>query len=193
MSLFETSPEDPSGIASVHRKPSLFADERTLDANPTSLFADSDLATNSPSMNNTKKAARRELAKTLLPTTDVPDSYIDAYDLVLNREDRAGSGIGLTTVRGLLAESGLNATDQGKILDLVISGDDHHNNDNNASGLGRGEFNVLLALMGLAQEGEPITFDAVDERRQSKACSLFPSFIIATVRGLVRLICVGLL
>jgi sorting nexin-8 len=37
-----------------------------------------------------------------------------------------------------------------------------------SNGLGRGEFSVLLALVGLAQEGEDLTFDAVDDRRKSE-------------------------
>ena len=36
------------------------------------------------------------------------------------------------------------------------------------SDLGRTEFNVLLALIGLAQEHEDITLDGVDERRKSQ-------------------------
>lgn len=101
--------------------------------------------------------------KTLLPAADVPESYVDAYDQILNAGDRAGSGIGLTSVREILSGSGLSATDQDKIFNLVISTD-----GDNSNGLGRSEFNVLLALVGLAQEGEELTFDAVDDRRQSE-------------------------
>jgi hypothetical protein len=103
------------------------------------------------------------LVRTLLPNTDVPESYIDAYDLILNSGDRVGSGIGLTSVREILSSGGLTATDQSKVLNLVASGD--HESFN---GLGRGEFNVLLALVGLAQEGEDLSFDAVDDRRKSE-------------------------
>ena len=35
--------------------------------------------------------------------------------------------------------------------------------------LSRNEFNVLLALIGLAQEGEITSLDSVDERRRSKS------------------------
>ena len=57
----------------------------------------------------------------------------------------------------------MTAADQAKILNLVLPGGQETSSD----GLGRNEFNVLLALIGLAQEGEDITFDAVDERRNS--------------------------
>lgn len=101
--------------------------------------------------------------KTLLPISDVSESYIDAYDQVRNAGGTAGSGIGFTSVREILSSSGLSATDQDKIFDLVVASD-----GDDANGLGRSEFNVLLALVGLAQEGDELTFDAVDDRRHSK-------------------------
>jgi sorting nexin-8 len=162
MSLFGTSPEDPSAGDPSRSKSSLFADEPATGGS--SLFADDDGGDSSPwnAQNNTaKRTARRDLVRTLLPNTDVPESYIDAYDLILNTGDRVGSGIGLTSVREILSSSGLTATDQSKILNLVASGDHE-----SFSGLGRGEFNVLLALVGLAQEGEDLSFDAVDDRRK---------------------------
>ncbi|KAJ5423324.1 hypothetical protein N7491_008540 [Penicillium cf. griseofulvum] len=163
MSLFGTSPEDPSAGDPSRSKSSLFADEPATGGS--SLFADDDGGDSSSpwnAQNNTaKRTARRDLVRTLLPNTDVPESYIDAYDLILNTGDRVGSGIGLTSVREILSSSGLTATDQSKILNLVASGDHE-----SFSGFGRGEFNVLLALVGLAQEGEDLSFDAVDDRRK---------------------------
>ncbi|KAJ5559053.1 hypothetical protein N7461_003025 [Penicillium sp. DV-2018c] len=164
MSLFGTSPEAPSTGHSNHRvKSSLFADEPATGGS--SLFADDDGDESGSPWNiqnsAAKKTARRDLVRTMLPTEDVPESYIDAYDLILNSGDRVGSGIGLTSVREILSSSGLTATDQSKVLNLVSSGDHE-----SFSGLGRGEFNVLLALVGLAQEGEDLSLDAVDDRRK---------------------------
>ncbi|KAL4976861.1 hypothetical protein BDW66DRAFT_159301 [Aspergillus desertorum] len=165
MSLFGTSPDDSPTADSVQKsKSSLFADEPesgTGSANfgGSSLFADDD-DLDSP-WNTAKRTSKQQLVKTLLPDADVPESYIDAYDLVLSAGERAGTGVGLTTVRELLSGSGLSATAQAKILSLVLSGDTDRSN-----GLGRGEFNVLLALIGLAQEGEDLTFDTVDDRRK---------------------------
>lgn len=176
MSLFGTSPEDPSaGNAAQRSKSSLFADEPATGGS--SLFADDEGDDSSSPwniQNNTaKRTARRDLARTLLPATDVPESYVDAYDLILNSGDRVGSGIGLTSVREILSSSGLTATDQSKILNLVSSGDHE-----SFGGLGRAEFNVLLALVGLAQEGEELSFDAVDDRRKS----MFSLLPIATTK-----------
>ncbi|KAL4949884.1 hypothetical protein BDW69DRAFT_197715 [Aspergillus filifer] len=149
-------------------KASLFDDEPSFGGGGannfggSSLFANDDDGLSSPWSNNTaKRTSREQLLKTLLPDSDVPESYIDAYDLVLSAGERAGSGAGLTSVRELLSGGGLSATDQAKILNLVLSGDTDRSN-----GLSRGEFNVLLALIGLAQEGEDLTFDTVDDRRK---------------------------
>jgi sorting nexin-8 len=162
---------------SVHQRSrsSLFADEpafggagagagSSANVGSSSLFADDDeFQSSSPwNSNANKRAARHELVKTLLPDADVPESYIDAYDLVLSEGDRVGGVVGLTSVREILSSSGLSASDQAKIFNLVVSGD-----GDSANGLGRGQFNVLLALIGLAQEGEDLTFDAVDDRRKS--------------------------
>lgn len=183
MSLFGTSPEDPSTGDSARFKSSLFADEPATGGS--SLFADDDGDDHSSpwnAQNNTaKRTGRRDLARTLLPNTDVPESYIDAYDLILNSGDRVGSGIGLTSVREILSSSGLTATDQSKILNLVASGDHE-----SFSGLGRGEFNVLLALVGLAQEGEDLTFDAVDDRRKSEL-TLRPFVSLYLLFGIIAL------
>lgn len=110
-----------------------------------------------------KKAARRDLVKTLLPATDVPESYVDAYDKILESNDRVGAGIGLTGIRKILESSGLSPSAQAQVLNLVVPG-----GRESTSGLGRSEFNVLLALIGLGQEGEDATLDGVDERRRSR-------------------------
>ena len=85
----------------------------------------------------------------------------------MNAGDHVGAGIGLTSVREVLAGSGLSASEQARILNLVVSGELDSGSSN--IGVGRGEFSVLLALVGLAQEGEELTFDAVDDRRKSES------------------------
>ncbi|KAL4742433.1 hypothetical protein BDV11DRAFT_202733 [Aspergillus similis] len=181
MSLFGTSPDDSPAADSARRsKTSLFADEPAFGTGSanfggSSLFADDDDLGSPWNSNTAKRTSKQQLVKTLLPDSDVPETYIDAYDLVLSAGERAGTGVGLTTVRELLSGGGLSATDQAKILNLVLSGDTDRSN-----GLGRGEFNVLLALIGLAQEGEDLTFDTVDDRR--KSTSFAPEESIETNR-----------
>lgn len=172
MSLFGSSPDDSSvGNSAQRSKASLFADEPATNTS-SSLFADENTSS-SPwtTTNANKRASRHELVKTLLPGTNVPDSYVDAYDRVLDVGERVGERVGLTPVREILSGSGLSATDQGRILNLVASSESDGDGSGNI-GVGRGEFNVLLALVGLAQEGEELTFDAVDDRRKSGFISL---------------------
>lgn len=165
MSLFGTSPTESPAPSALNNSKSLFGDDTTPAATSnSSLFADDNVDASPWSMPTPKKAARRELVKNLLPATDVPESYIDAFDALLDSGDKVGAGIGLTGVKNILQSSGLNATEQSTVLNLVIPG-----GQETANGIGRSEFNVLLALIGLGQEGDDITLDGVDERRRSIA------------------------
>lgn len=166
MSLFGSSPDDSS--VPSHSKPqskSLFEDEATPGATSNaSLFADEDDG-GGPSpwaLPTPKKAGRSNLVKTLLPASAVPESYVDMFDTVLESGDRLGPGISLTGVKKILEDSGLDPAEQARVLALVIPG-----GKEGAEGLGRSEFNVLLALIGLSQENEEATLDGVDERRKS--------------------------
>jgi len=161
MSLFG----DDDALPSRSRSSALFDDEPTPAAvkTSTSLFAD-DVGAGDDSpwgFPTPKKAARGNLVKTLLPPGDVPDTYIDAYDTLLAS---SGDKIGLDAVHKLLQDAGVSSEDKSRILRIVVP-----DGQEPAQGLGRGEFNVLFALVGLAQEGEDVTLDSVDERRRSKA------------------------
>ena len=107
-----------------------------------------------------KKAGREALVRSLLPPTDVPDSYIDAFDALLDAGHGQGNGVSLVGVKQLLAESDIPAHTQSKILEIVLP--------SGGTELGRNEFNVVFALIGLAQEHEDITLDSVDERKRSE-------------------------
>ena len=54
-----------------------------------------------------KKGGRGSLVKSLLPASDVPDSYIDAFDAVLDAGDGAGNGISVGGVKQLMESSGI--------------------------------------------------------------------------------------
>lgn len=169
MSLFgESPPDNPSsgfGAAGQSKSSDLFGDEGEAPASkrdtPSGLFADNGADDSPWSMPTPKKQNRQDFVKNLLPPTQVPESYVDAYDTLIASEESRGAGLTLSAVRSLLASSNLSAGDQDRILDIVLpSGQD------SASALGRGQFNVLLALIGLGQEEEEITLDSVDERRK---------------------------
>lgn len=161
MSLFGTSPDELPAA----KQSALFDEESARqDKKGSSLFADDLDESDSPwALPTPKKAARSNLVKTLLSNNEVPARYADIYDALLEDEDSEGA-VSLDGVKKLLSESGLGPQAQGKILEIVVpSGQEP------AEGVGRGEFNVLLALIGLAQEGEDVTLDGVDERRKSKS------------------------
>ena len=165
MSLFGTSPTD-SALANSRNPKSIFSDDLTPATTSTSsLFANDDAKSSPWSMPTPKKSGgRRDVVRNLLPASDVPDSYIDAYDKLLESDDRAGAGLGFTGIKKILDSSGLSPSVQGQILNFVVPG-----GQESATGLGRSEFNVLLALIGLGQESEEVTLDGVDDRRRSRA------------------------
>lgn len=156
MSLFG----DEDVPARPKQSPSLFDD----DPKPSnSLFADEIDNSDSPwAFPTPKKAGRGSLVKSLLPASDVPDAYIDAFDAVLDTGDGAGSSISIEGARKLLRDSGVSSGEQAKILEIVSPPGQE------SAGLGRNEFNVLFALIGLAQEGDDVTLDSVDERKRSQ-------------------------
>ncbi|KAI4173877.1 MAG: hypothetical protein LQ343_002645 [Gyalolechia ehrenbergii] len=161
MSLFGSSP--PAEPAREGKSQSLFDDERSNGVANSSIFDDGDGSGPSPwDMPTPKKPAKGGVVKTLLPATNVPESYIDAFDTILESGFESGSSsITLVGAKKVFEGSGVDADDQARILNIVTGGQEP------SGGLGRNEFNVLVALIGLAQEHEEVTLDGVDERRQN--------------------------
>lgn len=161
MSLFGTSPPQAR-----QTKSSLFDDEPGTKSTGSGLFADdgeSATGNNSPwdFPNPKKNNARRNVVKTLLPADHVPDAYIDMFESLSEGMD----GVDPAQIRRLLVDGGVGAAEQTKIIEII---------GGSGEVLQRGEFNVLLALIGLAQEREELSLDAVDERKRSTLflCSL---------------------
>jgi sorting nexin-8 len=170
MSLFGTTPPsaaaaDPSSVS----RSSLFEDESggpEASTSRSSLFANDDSSgpASSPwDLPTPKKASRAELVQQLLSATEVPESYIDTFDSLVEAGEVTGAGVSLKGVTNLLRSSSLSTKDQARVLEVLLP-----KGHELSGGLRRGEFNVLLALIGLGQEGEVISLDGVDERRKSK-------------------------
>ncbi len=157
MSLFGSSPDESS-----LSKPPAGAISNT------SLFDDQKGNGDSPwSMPTPKKSGRGDLVKMLLPASDVPESYIKAYDMLQESGYRDEAGlVSLAGARNIFEGSGISGEEQDKILNIVTGGQEP------AGVLDRSQFNVLLALIGLSQEKEDATLDGVDERRKGE---LFPA------------------
>lgn len=181
MSLFGSSPDDSSSAnqAAQPEHKSLFDEtQRPGASSSASLFDDNAESGPSPwSFPSPKKSGRSDLVKNLLPASDVPESYIDAYDILLESGYKVASGsVSLSGAKKVFEGSGLGAAEQTRILGLVTGGEESQ------GGLSRSEFNVIVALMGLSQENEEATLDGVDERRKSKErCS----FSFEKLRSLV--------
>ena len=164
MSLFGSSPDDSAPNSSNPARASrtsLFDDEAPKNKSSGGLFNDGAPESDSPwDMPTPKRQSRGDVVKTLLSTSDVPDNYVDAFDTVSASEHRAGAGqISSNGKKALLEGSRIAKSQQDNISRLVSQ---------EGISIGRSEFNVLVALIGLAQEGEELSLDAVDERRKSE-------------------------
>lgn len=152
MSLFGDDTETPS----TRPKSSLFDDENTQSTKNSSMFGDDGTeAHDSPwGFTPKKNASRGSLVQSLLADAVLPDLYVDAFD-----DLQSGGRVDGQECRRLLNDTRISQGDKDRIWNIASS--------NGASTvLGRGEFNVLVALIGLAQEGEELSLDAVDERRE---------------------------
>lgn len=170
MSLFGDEPTDngPALGSSPRRggarSSGLFDDEPASGRNSSSLFDDGSGASSPWDMPTPRKQqSRAELIRNLLPASDVPESYVETFDAVV-REDGQDGQVTASGIAKLFAVARLEADAQARIMSLVAPG-------GSDVLLSRNEFNVVLALIGLAQEGDIISLDGVDERRRGEATS----------------------
>ncbi|KAI1444939.1 hypothetical protein F5Y02DRAFT_408681 [Annulohypoxylon stygium] len=176
MSLFGTSPTNDfssSGNPSTARsRNSLFDDDGPMTRSTSdTLFNDDDFgASRSASPwdlpTPRKQQSRADLIRKLLDGVEVPDSYVEAYDktakedALMDENYSHDQKITSSGIANTLAAAKLGADDQAQIMGIIAPG-------GKLDPIGRKEFNVLLALIGLAQEGESISLDGVDERRRN--------------------------
>ena len=156
MSLFGDSPPGESPPASSRNR-TLFSDDDGPKSS--SLFDDGDDGTSSPwDAPTPRRKSRGDLVRSLLRPSDVPASYNEVFDKILEDDDGGSLGkIGGAGVRKVFASGRISSERRDEILGIVGARD--------GEDMGRNEFNVLLALVGLSQEGERASLDAVDERR----------------------------
>jgi sorting nexin-8 len=176
MSLFGTSPTDdnrPStGLASPSKnlgsRAGLFDDEPSQRSSSAGLFDnDGDTGADSPwSMPSPRKQqSRAQIVRNLLPASDVPEAYIETFDIISEGNPNVTSdGVAKVFAAARLHEQ----AKQSRIVSLVAP-----DAEGDSISLNRAEFNVLLALVGLAQENEHLSLDGVDERRRSELLDLY--------------------
>lgn len=157
MSLFGDEDSDFATSRSQKKTNALFDESAAQSTN--SLFDDA-AAGNDAGWGFTPKKAggRGDQVKSLLANAAVPDSYVDAYDALLATGQAAGAGVSVDGARIVMSEAGLPEGKKAQILRVV---------GEQKTSLGRNEFLVLMALIGLAQEEDELSLDAVDERRKS--------------------------
>lgn len=177
MSLFGSSPPDEpsdplrsaSAFAAANRS-SLFEDEPPMTrSTTTALFADDDGPdADGPDGRSPwdlptprKPQTRAELLRGLLPAGDVPEEYGEAFEAVAGGRGVVDAG----GVARTLAAAKLGADEQATIMGIAVAPVREAGGE---VALDRNQFNVVLALVGLAQEGEVVNFDSVDERRLSE-------------------------
>lgn len=176
--LFGTSPENPR--SSSNRQSDLF-DDSFSSTKPThgtgassgDLFGEDDSAIGGGEDSSPwplpvagKKVKRGNAVKTLLPPGDVPESYIDTFDTL-----QTNGYIESDRITSLLGGTDLSQGELNQIREVVPV---------SAQGLDRNEFNVLLALVGLAQRKEEISLDSVDDHKRSKLSPRSPERIFVT-------------
>ncbi|ORY63486.1 uncharacterized protein BCR38DRAFT_344673 [Pseudomassariella vexata] len=169
MSLFgESPPRDspPRGNSAMARPRNSLFDEDGAMARSTSdtLFDDNDAAgsgSHSPWDIPTprRQQTRADLIRSLLAGVDVPESYVEAFDNAV-REDGSAGKVSSAGITKTLASAKLDADEQSLIMNIIAPGGQEFD-------LNREAYNVLLALIGLAQEGEAVSLDGVDERRRN--------------------------
>ena len=164
MSLFGSSPDGPgpkTPETRADKRSSLFDDEAHSTKDSGGLFNDGAADSASPwDMPTPKRQSRGDVVKTLLSASDVPESYVDAFDTLSASEHGTGGGkMSYTGVKAVLEGSRVAQSQQDRIARLL---------SREGAAIGRSEFSFLLALIGLAQEGDELSFDAVDERRKSR-------------------------
>lgn len=169
MSLFGTSPPNESsssGNPSMARsRNSLFDEDGPMTRSTSDTLFDDDFVGSGAASpwdlpTPRKQQSRVDLIRRLLDGVDVPDTYIEVFDTAI-QEDGSSGKMTSSGVAKTLAAAKLNADDQAQIMGILAPG-------GNLEPIGRNEFNVLLALIGLAQEGEAVSLDGVDERRRGK-------------------------
>lgn len=164
MSLFGTSPPSDSGLRPSRN--SLFDDDEPASRSAAdSLFNDDDLSGSGAASpwdmpTPRKQQSRADLIRNLLSGVQVPDSYVEAFDYAV-QEDGRGGKVSPAGISKTLAAAKLGADEQAQVMSILSPNGEELD-------LGRDSFNVLLALIGLAQEGESVSLDGVDERRRSE-------------------------
>ncbi|TQS38255.1 hypothetical protein Golomagni_01245 [Golovinomyces magnicellulatus] len=154
MSLFGTSPPGSVESAISKSQNSLFDDDFSIvtPVPKSFLFSGND----NISSQRQKKSVRKKAMRNLPQLSLVPKRYDEIF-LKKRKHDSINDVIKVDAIINVLAESRLFPQDERLILQKIFQ-------ESQPSDLTRNEFNVMLALIGLAQASEKITLDGVLQR-----------------------------
>ncbi|RVD86565.1 uncharacterized protein DFL_004834 [Arthrobotrys flagrans] len=169
MALFGSSPTDASP---VRNRSSLFDDDdvgRASGSNnnatdgPRSSLFDDGLGGGSPwgmpTPRSKRSGSNSEMIRNVMRGATIPEEYIDLFDEILS----VTGAVTVGALERLLGESQVKTSDWDRILDLIAG-----RNRDDGTVINREAFNVFLALVALAEDGdEYLGFDAVDDRKRN--------------------------
>lgn len=159
MSIFGDSPPP-----AARSRSSLFADDDFTTATPGSgsLFDDSGPDPWSTGLPVPRRGLDNDIVKTLLTAdnANLPEDYVDYFDSLLAQYGTPNGSVSAEGVGKVLDEGGVDQSARERIWAVVMKGA--------KESINRDEVNVLLAMVGLAQEGDEISIDGVDDRRRSE-------------------------
>lgn len=127
-----------------------------------SLFADSGPDPWAAGIPVPRRGADNDIVKNLLTAdnSNLPEEYVDYFDSLLAQYGTPDDMISAEGVGKILEEGGVDQNARERIWAVIMKGA--------KESIHRDEVNVLLAMVGLAQEGDEISIDGVDDRRRSK-------------------------
>lgn len=165
MSIFGgSSPPAARPRSRSRSRSSLFADDDFTTATPgsVSLFADSGPDPWAAGIPVLRRGADNDIVKNLLTVDNasLPEEYVDYFDSLLAQYGNPDDMISAEGVGRILEEGGVDQNARERIWGVIMKGAKENIN--------RDEVNVLLAMVGLAQEGDEISIDGVDDRRRSE-------------------------
>lgn len=113
-----------------------------------------------------RRGADGDIVKNLLTPSNanLPEEYVDYFDSLLAQYGTLDDMISAEGVRKILEEGEISESAIGRIWGVIMKGA--------KESINRDEVNVLLAMVGLAQEGDEISIDGVDDRRRSELNSI---------------------
>ncbi|EPS39193.1 hypothetical protein H072_7028 [Dactylellina haptotyla CBS 200.50] len=161
MSLFGSTP--PNG-SPIRNRNSLFDDDLggSVTNNRSSLFddgLDGGSPWSMPTPRSKRSGSNSEMIKNVMRGAFIPQQYIDLYDELSTTFGNVTVG----ALERLLGESRTKPSDWDRILDLIAG-----RNRDDGTVVARDGFNVFLALVALAEDGdEYLGFDAVDDRKEN--------------------------